>query len=447
MRRFLRRDARTCCAFPKSKASTFSHSRLTLSFIYRKDANPGTDITGIANWYHQAGTPVVTCVREFDEDTETYSLSFKQVLPKTPDEHGRKEKLAQLVPIKVGLLHGQTGFDLDLSRFDITVSDEFGAVGLGSVVALDEATDATTLVLSAMRAKFTFTPKKLSDTDLFGGVPPVPSLLRNFSAPVTLTLTPALTTEESLLILAHDTDPFNRWEAAQGMARGILGRCVKKAMSEHDETSEDQSVYDMTEYPYASTITTDSAWVLFTTACVAIIDDATANNVDRAWVEEALSFPGVASLVQQLQPVNPLVVYQTVKAFTKAFAAKCSGNFKTALQVCETETLDLGEPYDVTAEQVARRSFASYALRALASLDEDEAKKIDFDAGTCWAFPKSRHTVSPTRLTLFGYTRRVLEETVRRRHEHDARGLRVGRVVKRGRVLRGSQAIRLPKFP
>ena len=412
MRRFLRRDARTCCAFPKSKASTFSHSRLTLSFIYRKDANPGTDITGIANWYHQAGTPVVTCVREFDEDTETYSLSFKQVLPKTPDEHGRKEKLAQLVPIKVGLLHGQTGFDLDLLRFDITVSDEFGAVGLGSVVALDEATDATTLVLSAMRAKFTFTPKKSSDTDFFGGVPPVPSLLRNFSAPVTLTLTPALTTEESLLILAHDTDPFNRWEAAQGMARGILGRCVKKAMSEHDETSEDQSVYDMTEYPYASTITTDSAWVLFTTACVAIIDDATANNVDRAWVEEALSFPGVASLVQQLQPVNPLVVYQTVKAFTKAFAAKCSGNFKTALQVCETETLDLGEPYDVTAEQVARRSFASYALRALASLDEDEAKKIDFDAGTCWAFPKSRHTVSPTRLTLFGYTRRVLEETV-----------------------------------
>ena len=349
-------------------------------FASMQDANPDVDITSLHNWYHQAGTPTVQCVRGFSDETKSsYKLSFTQVLPKTPDEHGHAEKIAQLVPVKVGLLNGVTGSDIDLAQMDITVTDEHGVQGKGSRVALDDTTGATTLVLSALSATFTFTAKSGSG-DLFGNVTPVPSILRNFSAPVTMDLSPEFTTEEQLHILAHDSDPFNRWEAAQSMARGILGRCVRRAMGDFDETSQDQSAYDMTEYPYAATITGDSSWTQFVNACSSIIDDASNKKVDRAWVEEALSFPGVSSLVQELQPVNPIVVHQVCKAFTKAFATKCAVSLKKALTTCEKETAEETAPYDVSAEQTARRSFAAYALRTLASLDEDDGAKIDFDS-------------------------------------------------------------------
>jgi aminopeptidase N len=45
---------------------------------------------------------------------------------------------------------------------------------------------------------------------------PVPSLLRGFSAPVILDYD--YSDQQLLALLAHDTDPFNRWEAGQRLA-------------------------------------------------------------------------------------------------------------------------------------------------------------------------------------------------------------------------------------
>ena len=53
----------------------------------------------------------------------------------------------------------------------------------------------------------------------------VPSLLRNFSAPVILR--DDLTPSERLRLLAHDTDKFNRWDAAQTLfAEQILAIAI-----------------------------------------------------------------------------------------------------------------------------------------------------------------------------------------------------------------------------
>ncbi len=66
-------------------------------------------------------------------------------------------------------------------------------------------------VLSDARASLTFT-----------GVArrPVPSLLRGFSAPVKLDID--LTREDLLTLFRKDSDPFNRWEAAQRFATHLL---------------------------------------------------------------------------------------------------------------------------------------------------------------------------------------------------------------------------------
>jgi aminopeptidase N len=72
------------------------------------------------------------------------------------------------------------------------------------------------LVLSDSREFFTF---------INVDEEPVPSLLRGFSAPVTLV--DGLTDADLLLLLQHDPDPFNRWEAGQRLALARLLRSVK----------------------------------------------------------------------------------------------------------------------------------------------------------------------------------------------------------------------------
>ena len=76
----------------------------------------------------------------------------------------------------------------------------------------EAASGATSQVLVLTEASQTFTFTNLDAA-------PVPSLLRNFSAPVVLDID--YTDAELLTLLAHDTDAFNRWEAGQRLALRI----------------------------------------------------------------------------------------------------------------------------------------------------------------------------------------------------------------------------------
>ena len=214
-------------------------------FAAMRDANEEVDIEALHNWYHQAGTPVVRCERKFDTTNGTYVLTFEQHLPTTAgDESSQNTKRAQIVPVAVGLLDPVTGADLCLRDFDITVVEgsEIGKVGSGSRVSFkaessensENAENAETvlLVLSATKASFAFAARSgPGSRDPFAAGEPKPSLLRGFSAPVRLTVDPPFSTAESVFQFAHDRDPFNRWEAAQTMAREIACRAARSAAS------------------------------------------------------------------------------------------------------------------------------------------------------------------------------------------------------------------------
>ncbi|HEX8887454.1 MAG TPA: aminopeptidase N, partial [Noviherbaspirillum sp.] len=151
------------------------------------DAN-GRNLDQFERWYSQAGTPRVTVKTRFDEENRTYDITLSQSCPPTP---GQKTKLPFHIPVKVGLLDA-IGADLPL-----TLEGE------------DVADAPTTRVLELTGESQTFR---------FIGVPekPVPSLLRDFSAPVVLEY--EYTDEELAFLMANDSDPFNRWEAGQRLA-------------------------------------------------------------------------------------------------------------------------------------------------------------------------------------------------------------------------------------
>src|SRR5690606_19162822 len=109
-----------------------------------------------------------------------YRLTLRQSTPPTP---GQPDKLPLMIPVKLALL---------------------GADGAALPLDADGNTE-TVLVLTEAEQTFAFAVP--------GTQAPVPSLLRGFSAPVELRydFSPA----QLHFLLAHDSDGYCRWDAAQ----------------------------------------------------------------------------------------------------------------------------------------------------------------------------------------------------------------------------------------
>ncbi|MCA1335288.1 aminopeptidase N [Pseudooceanicola marinus] len=142
----------------------------------------GRDLSQFKRWYSQAGTPRLHVTETWEDGT--FTLHFRQETPPTP---GQPEKQPQVLPIEVGLI-GPNG---------------------------DEVVETTLLEMTEAEQSFAFTGL---------GARPVPSILRGFSAPVILQR--ETDNAERAFLMAHDTDPYNRWEAGRGLAKQALMRMI-----------------------------------------------------------------------------------------------------------------------------------------------------------------------------------------------------------------------------
>lgn len=144
-------------------------------------------------WYKQPATPVLT--GSFRADGDDVVLSFAQ---KTRHVAGFAAPVALPIPIDVAIFHGQTGQMLAQKM----------------------------LLLSTDSAEFCFQKVGL------GGVPPVVSVLRNFSAPVKLEF--AYSDEDLVKLTAFECEGFNRWQALQTLVnRLLLGQSTNVALLVH----------------------------------------------------------------------------------------------------------------------------------------------------------------------------------------------------------------------
>ncbi len=145
------------------------------------------DLTQFMRWYNQAGTPQVTVTTNFDITRKKYIFECKQVIPPTP---GQPLKEAMMIPLSIGLV-GKNGRDLPLKS--------------------DNAIEGGVAVLSQPAATFEF--DDLAEC-------PVLSINRGFSAPIKLITN--LNADELAFLAAHDSDPFNRWQALQSISMNLL---------------------------------------------------------------------------------------------------------------------------------------------------------------------------------------------------------------------------------
>ncbi len=163
-----------------------------------EDAN-GVDLSQFRLWYSQSGTPTLKVETEFDPQAQTYTLTVAQ---STEATHDQKEKLPLHIP-----------FDIELYNAD------------GSVVELRCNGEKVSNVLDITQEKQSF---------VFEGVmeKPVPSLLREFSAPVKLEYD--YSDEELTFLMVHARNEFARWDAGQMLLAKYIRSNVAALQSGND---------------------------------------------------------------------------------------------------------------------------------------------------------------------------------------------------------------------
>ncbi|MBE7246033.1 MAG: aminopeptidase N, partial [Actinomycetospora chiangmaiensis] len=154
-------------------------------FLAAFAAVTGRDLSAFARWYERPGTPRLAVTGAYDPAASRFTLRLAQSLP---DDAGQ-EGLPVVIPVALGLV---------------------GASGPLTGTTCPDLRDGV-YILDQPEAEIVFEPVAEE---------PVPSVLRDFSAPVRLDL--ALTDAQRMRLLAHDSDPFNRWQAAQDVALRLI---------------------------------------------------------------------------------------------------------------------------------------------------------------------------------------------------------------------------------
>ncbi|MEO5560203.1 MAG: aminopeptidase N, partial [Dokdonella sp.] len=271
------------------------------------DAN-GRDLGEWLMWYAQAGTPELHSSGRFDARTRSFELTLTQKTAPTP---GQPHKQALPIPVAVAL------FDPDGRPLHLSLDGEDGV----------ERTNERVLLLRADTSTYRFTGIDIA---------PVASVLRGYSAPVRLVQD--LDADALALQIRHDSDGFNRWFAADALARNMFTQTLKAGA------------------PDARSL---AAW----TDCLALVVDD--RDADPALVAEMLTVADAASLSDGLVDIDPEAVHRArahvETALATALVQPLLARYHALTDIGAATTDGLGAQ--------ARRRLRNVSLAALCRVD------------------------------------------------------------------------------
>ena len=268
----------------------------------------GTSLSHFSRWYSQAGTPELICDLQHDSATKTATLTINQSLAPTP---GQPVKEPLFIPVRLGLI-GPNGQDIDLVL-------ENGAKLEDGVLAVTERTQSFRFRDVAAR--------------------PVPSLLRGFSAPINLTID--LSDADLAFLMMHDSDLFNRWQAANRLAT----RAMLKGLE--------------------ACGTLEEAGASYGRALGATLENGT---LEDAYKAELLKLPSQSDIAREKRTdVDPSAIQAVHKAFARA-AAKALAERLTRIYAENASA----QPFSPDAHSAGKRALRNAALSLLTARGEAE---------------------------------------------------------------------------
>ncbi|MEN8190840.1 MAG: aminopeptidase N, partial [Thermodesulfobacteriota bacterium] len=263
-------------------------------FVAAMADGSGVDLELFKNWYSQSGTPRLKVEESWDEEKKIYSCTIYQSCPPTP---GQDEKKPFHIPVDIALL-GADGKELENSSWVLELKGEQLTFSRGGLVAK-----------------------------------PLLSVLRSFSAPVIVESYHSR--EELCFLMAHDSDLFNRWEAANQLSETIILEAAGK-ISEGEIPALEQSFVEAVR--------------------LILVDD----DSDPALLARALSMPAETTLAQKMAVIEPAHLHLARQFVRKQLALQLETEF---LAVYEKNNRP-GE-YSLSPEEMGRRSLKNSCLSAL----------------------------------------------------------------------------------
>ncbi|MFM0520791.1 aminopeptidase N [Caballeronia jiangsuensis] len=275
------------------------------------DANH-RDLAQFERWYSQAGTPRVAVRAHHDAANGRYTLTLTQGYGDGSEAARDTQEGPLLIPFSVGLI-GRNGADLPLR------------------LEGEKEPNGTTRVLE-------FTEREQSFTFVDVNEAPLPSLLRNFSAPVIVEYD--YTNDELAFLLAHDSDPFNRWEAGQRLATRELLALAGRAANGEALAIDEQVI----------------------AAFARVLDDTT---LTPAFRELALMLPSESYLAEQMAVSDPAAVHAARVFMTRRLASQLRDKWLATYEANRTP----GE-YRPLPEDAGKRGLKNLSLAYLSQLDD-----------------------------------------------------------------------------
>lgn len=270
-------------------------------FVKCMEDASGVDLSHFKLWYEQAGTPEVTFKGKYNPEAKTYTVELSQDSPDTP---GQKNKKPMHIPVAVGLLNDNG----------------------------DDVIETRLLNLKNQSQSFVF--KDVASK-------PVPSVLRNFSAPV------RLKTDHSecdlAFLMVHDSDGFNRWEAGQKYFLRTLGRMISERCSAPPEFFE----------TYGD-----------------LLDRALAPDADKALMARAISLPEISSLAQEQNVVDPYLIYEARENLLNAIVDQFPDKLEKIYHDNRT-----GSQFSIDANAMGRRVLQNTAILIFSNRRKTEDMK------------------------------------------------------------------------
>ncbi|KYQ95257.1 aminopeptidase N [Serratia plymuthica] len=279
-------------------------------FVQAMEDASNVDLSLFRRWYSQSGTPLLTVRDEYDAEHQQYRLHVSQKTEPTADQ---PEKLPLHIP-------------LDIELYDAE----------GNVIALQKDGAAIGNVLNVTEAEQTF---------VFDGVAhkPVPSLLREFSAPVKLDY--PYSDQQLTFLMQHARNEFARWDAAQS----LLATYIKLNVAKHQQ-----------KQPLSLPLHVADAFR------AVLLDE----KLDPALAAQILTLPSETEIAELFATIDPEAIAAVHESIVRCLAKEMADEWLAVYNANKTDG------YRVDHADIGKRALRNLCLGYLAFGDEALADRL-----------------------------------------------------------------------
>lgn len=279
-------------------------------FVQAMEDASNVDLSQFRRWYSQSGTPTLSVRDDYNPELEQYTLHVTQHTPPTAEQ---KEKLPLHIPLDIELYDGQ-----------------------GKVIPLQHNGHPVHNVLNVTEEFQTF----IFDNVYFQ---PVPSLLREFSAPVKLDY--KWSDAQLTFLMRHASNDFSRWDAAQS----LLATYLRLNVARHQQGQHLSLPLHVAD------------------AFRTVLLDA---NSDPALTALILSLPGENEIAELFEIIDPQAIALVREALVRTLARELADEFFAVYNANQQAE------YHVDHAEIGKRSLKNICLYYLAFGDMDLADKL-----------------------------------------------------------------------